>query len=577
MTAGRLGRPARPAKVMKHVWRDDHLRWEATTGVILHILQTNTASPEEVSPNPESTEELTGIYPSDVLVAIRKIAALYADSADTSLVRDASLLCTAMPTVSQLLIYMSSMGKESLAVINEAGKYEITVSGRDAYATAYSEFSCRVGIDLKAKDVDLANPLLKWKPSRSQDWGIKDSVNARLPPYRQVRERLTYRQWLDMIYTSEEVFIAAQTDAILGVVASSEQTNEWLEQLKPVKKFAKVVLSGGPEGVWVGKPLAPKDIHNDVTSFHAAKKPGITKDVLKGSSMAWELWESDAVSLQEYGEVRDWQDIQRTQRLLEKSFNINKSPLPVSLVKSKYTPKDQNAGPIDKAGERLLRSKDPDDYNMPMDASQSLALRVSDAGTLDNRKRCDFVYGDDLDAGDPGHIPYADRELHRCRYYAVPGSYRCEMHGGMIASTAETRSMIVAAQLQVYALSGQAVATLADIMLHGQNENVRLRAAETVLNRAGIVESADVDLSSVTDPTAKKDTASQKDAVLQRLERLAKYDADESERELKQASEIAVDVVATAQNRGASHADDNGTSNNDTVIDGQIVEAETVD
>lgn len=68
-----------------------------------------------------------------------------------------------------------------------------------------------------------------------------------------------------------------------------------------------------------------------------------------------------------------------------------------------------------------------------------------------------------------------------CRAPAMRGSRVCQAHGGMAGHVRE------AAKARIERLVEPAIGTLREVMLRGDSHSVRLKAAESILDRAGIV------------------------------------------------------------------------------------------
>ena len=69
----------------------------------------------------------------------------------------------------------------------------------------------------------------------------------------------------------------------------------------------------------------------------------------------------------------------------------------------------------------------------------------------------------------------------RCRAPAMRGARVCQAHGGMAGHVRE------AARARIERLVEPAIGTLREVMLRGDSHTVRLKAAESILDRAGIV------------------------------------------------------------------------------------------
>ena len=75
---------------------------------------------------------------------------------------------------------------------------------------------------------------------------------------------------------------------------------------------------------------------------------------------------------------------------------------------------------------------------------------------------------------------------HRCRRDAVPGSDRCGRHGGQYMSAEDARRISEHTSSRILDATDRAVRTLIELMDEGRSEMVRLQAATSILDRAGI-------------------------------------------------------------------------------------------
>jgi hypothetical protein len=93
----------------------------------------------------------------------------------------------------------------------------------------------------------------------------------------------------------------------------------------------------------------------------------------------------------------------------------------------------------------------------------------------------------------PGTIGWMVCTAHRqdgqpCRAAAIRGARVCKVHGGMAGHVRE------AARLRLERLVEPSIGTLREIMLRGESHTVRLKAAESILDRAGIVAEQKIEL-----------------------------------------------------------------------------------
>lgn len=91
--------------------------------------------------------------------------------------------------------------------------------------------------------------------------------------------------------------------------------------------------------------------------------------------------------------------------------------------------------------------------------------RMEATDPMDGRRRC---------------TAYARSTGQRCGNRPIPGGTVCRFHGGGAPSVRRK------AALRLASLVEPAIGTLARVMVQGQSEAVRVRAANSILDRAGI-------------------------------------------------------------------------------------------
>lgn len=392
------------------------------------------------------------------------------------------------------------------------------------------------------------------------------------PPIERVSvRRPSYRQWLQTLAHQRNVFLVvhagfdADYESLIGPVLDKLTTKElrelavtekWpdsvvdtlaaLRREYPVMKaFAMQVLGGGPEGVWLGKPLDPKSVHSDVEAFYAAGRPGMTRETVDGSTKCWEVYDRFPIKASAFSMVAALLEEEDTRR---KTVEVEIPPAaPVasgspgaSEEASGSTPDEVEPGSIASSFDRAMKSV-ADVYGTDTEhetmtsydrrgrkieetiletADKALVERIGtreyrDSGTnpaLPPRVRCTYIrktkkFGD-----------------WQCGHWSVYGSDRCEAHGGDLIDPEETKSLIRNSQQKIFGASLAAVGTIVDIMQNSTNDATRLRAAETILNRSGLNENVDVSVSLGVDDIAKSRPAGE--LIRERLMKLAGHDPE---------------------------------------------------
>ena len=73
-----------------------------------------------------------------------------------------------------------------------------------------------------------------------------------------------------------------------------------------------------------------------------------------------------------------------------------------------------------------------------------------------------------------------------CRQPAIPGTVRCQDHGGELVDVSTRRAVLMSSYLQIVEATSVAVDTLVDVTLHSRNDLARVQAAKEILDRAGL-------------------------------------------------------------------------------------------
>lgn len=356
-------------------------------------------------------------------------------------------------------------------------------------------------------------------------------MDTELPMRRNMHRRPSYRQFLWIIHNDKNTFVLAQigiTEENTKLVAtkapsgSSEElrTNPTLARLKEartlarkIRPFAAQVLSGGPEAVWAGKPINPKDVHTDVTSFIAASRPGFGPDISRGSSLAWEAYDRSHTTLMDYEAARGaLRDGYGKGLVARESVPPPEGTAPSAIAAAAKADTDARKLTIESAGEYVTRTSDRVLEEIGIDVEVRPVMAPSGV-PMDIRCQHQNVHIN----SETGR-----QTSFRCRGNAIGGSGYCERHGGTYLSAEETASLVRASQQKLFAGASRATEVMIELMLNSSNDAIRLRAAEQVLNRAGLSESRDINLN-LGDQGNEK-TASQ--SVREKIKALAGLSAE---------------------------------------------------
>lgn len=406
-----------------------------------------------------------------------------------------------------------------------------------------------------------------WHETRDEYWWVNPTGVAKLPPRRHTRTKFTYRQFLNLLWQQSELYVAAQVglaekiDPTEVAEKASFQLREMRRQVKTSRAFAKLVLGGGPDGVWMGKSLRPDTVHEQVCAFAASGQPGFDASIVGASSQTWEMYKADPYSVEDYASFKERKDLPH---LLESGKTMKQITRQVAKSESLLTRVDAEAVREHMPEGQLYDGVGAELAKKIVDPLSSVSGTVDPATGEIKQVRCNFVYTPEvMEAMGSTMIHRNVREGSQCTHVAVSGTVRCELHGGLYASPEETRRLVIASQMKMFNLADQAVSTIADIMLHGATEASRLRAAETILNRSGITEGSDFEMPALDGKQSRGDDAS--DKIKRRLQKLAEVTDEDLER-IREES-------AQRQQRHREGEQAHEITPDHDVVEGEIVEA----
>jgi hypothetical protein len=81
----------------------------------------------------------------------------------------------------------------------------------------------------------------------------------------------------------------------------------------------------------------------------------------------------------------------------------------------------------------------------------------------------------------------------RCKRWSIRGTTVCQTHGGRLPNVIEhSQAVVESARLRLFGLAEQAVDVLEDLSKPGTSDQIRLKAAELILNRAGLKDAVEL-------------------------------------------------------------------------------------
>lgn len=244
--------------------------------------------------------------------------------------------------------------------------------------------------------------------------------------------------------------------------------------------LARMILGGGPENVWVNKPLKAEGVCYDVESFYATKRGGITEEHVELARDAIEAYKEDATSVG-------------------------------MLIDARKDSEAEAARLIEIARADAIRKVAPG-----LDLEYPGAAPPGVRGSPDGKPT---VYGE-------GSVPrticnYVTKRTTLCGRLAVLGQARCDLHGGVYLDPEETKHIVRAGTEKILAATTAAIDTVIDIMENSVQDSVRLKAAEMLLDRGGFTSGMTIE---IEDKTAGAGAGSAASVIADRLARLAGHE-----------------------------------------------------
>lgn len=347
-------------------------------------------------------------------------------------------------------------------------------------------------------------------------------LDTELPLRRNLYRRPSYRQYLQIVMNDRNTFVLANmgvTEEHTRLVGTKSATgdaqalaaNPSLAELKrirtlarKIRPFAEIVLAGGPEGVWVAKPLNPKDVHSDVMAFTAASRPGFKLAISEGSSLAWEAFDRNQLTVKDFEEAREALFDGYGAGLVSRESRQEPTTDHTAVAAAAKAETDGKKLTIADAGDYLQRTSDKLLAEIGIDVDVRPVMSSATGLPLTRCKHQNIHTNSET----------GNQTAYPCHSPAIGGSGYCERHGGTYLSPEETKSLVMASQQKLFAGQGRATEVMIELMLNSTNDAIRLRAAEQILNRTGLNESRDLNINTNGEKPAKSASESVRERIL---------------------------------------------------------------
>lgn len=344
--------------------------------------------------------------------------------------------------------------------------------------------------------------------------GEVESDNV-LPIRRSLHRHPTYRQFLSIVVNDRNTFVLAfagvnpETTRIVGTksdlgdartVAADpdrQKIKRAREIAKQINKVAMLILSGGPDAVWTKGKLTPREIHADIVGFVAGGIAGFTDRTARDSSLAWETFDTLHLNMGDYELARSALHEGYGRGIVAKSLEaaVTVDPkklaaevIPTARSENKRITPNTAEQHVERSARKALIDMGIDVESMPVKANSANIQSIMCQHTSAFRTRG----GEEI--------------VRQCNGHAIGMTGFCEKHGGTYLDPDEMKHLILANQQKIVAATSMATEVMIELMLTSPNDAIRLRASEQLMNRGGLSESRDINVSiehKVESPGAK--------------------------------------------------------------------------
>ena len=132
----------------------------------------------------------------------------------------------------------------------------------------------------------------------------------------------------------------------------------------------------------------------------------------------------------------------------------------------------------------------------------------------------------------------------RCKRWSIRGATVCQIHGGRLPNVVDHANAVVeSARLRLYGMADDAAEVLNELIQPGVADALRLKAAESILNRAGLKDSVDINVEVTHNEKPSEGILKSLAIMRERNEEAARRKAAEEaeEEEILEAEEVTED------------------------------------
>ncbi len=280
----------------------------------------------------------------------------------------------------------------------------------------------------------------------------------------------------------------------------------WIQHstCSPFAPLAKLVLSGGPDGQWTHqKRLVPQKVSDEIELLFVGGRSSVGEDHALLARKAVEAFEARTMTLREHFD----------EEILRRAVPHRAIQASVQEIVGE----DTEAFIVNVLGV-------PSESEGKGDSPLYQELRAVAAEAVGSALKHRPVGGEGVEGATTLTVHcryYLGRRNQICSRVAVPGTTRCSLHGGETVDPEELRECLRLGGEVLMRAAERAVDVCVDLMENSVVDSVRLSAAQTLMDRAGMVQASKIQVSVQTAKT-DEDGESPAEIIRGRLERLSK-------------------------------------------------------